>query len=70
MKTGVHLWSHIVEFFFKRHMFQTILVEKIKIRISYWIFFWKSRRLWDDAQKCCTSEQATDGAHAHCVLDN
>ena len=71
MKAGMHVWSHIVEFFLEQqHMFQTIqLVAKIKIRIWYSIFL-ENRAVWDDVQKYCTSEQATDDAHAHCVLDN
>ena len=70
MKTSIHMWSHVAEFFLERHMFQIKLVEKLKIHISYSIFFRKSRRLWDEVQKYCTAEQATDDAHAHYVLDN
>jgi hypothetical protein len=34
------------------------------------IFFRKSCRLWDNVEKFCRAEQATDGntVHAHCIL--
>jgi len=47
-------------------------VEKIKTHISYSVaIFRKSFRLWDNVEKHCTAEQATDDnmAHAHFVLD-
>jgi len=57
-------------------MLQTIVVEKIKkthilYSISLFFFFRKSCRLWDNVEKYCRAEQATDDnmAHAHCILD-
>jgi hypothetical protein len=52
-------------------MFQTKVVEKIKTQILYSItFLRKSCCLWDNVEKYCRAEQATDEnmAHAHCML--
>jgi hypothetical protein len=60
MKTCVHLWWYLAEFFLEWEMFQTKVVEKIKTHILYSItFFRKSFRLWDNVEKC-RDRQATD----------
>ena len=33
METKIHLWSHLAQFFLERKMFQTKVVEKIKIHV-------------------------------------
>ena len=74
MKTNVHLRSYIVQFL-ERKIFQTAVLEKIKTHIlcsiTFFIFFRKSCRLWDNVEKYCRAEQATDynTAHAHSILD-
>ena len=53
MKTFRHLWQYLADFL-EWEMFQTKVVEKIKIHIlcSITFFFRKSRRLWDNVEKC------------------
>jgi hypothetical protein len=61
MKTNIHFWSYLAQFFLKWEMFQTKVVEKIKTHILYSVtFFRKSGRLWDNVEKYCTAGQATD----------
>jgi hypothetical protein len=61
MKTYVHLWQYLTEFFLEWEMFQTKVVEKTKTHILCSItFFRKSCRLWDNVEKCGTARQATD----------
>jgi len=56
-------------------MFQTKVVEKIKIHIlcpvTFFFYFRKSFRLQDNVEKYCRVGQATDDnmAHAHCMPD-
>jgi hypothetical protein len=71
MKTNVHFWSYLAQFFLEWKMFQTSIVEKIKTRILCLIFFFKSRCLWDSVEKYCRTGPAADDdkAHAHCMLD-
>ena len=72
MKTDIHFWSYLAQFFLEREMFQTKVVEKIETHILYSIpFFLKSCRLWENVEKYGRAGQATDDnmAHAHCVLD-
>jgi hypothetical protein len=64
VKTYVHLWQYLVEFFIEWEMFDTKILEKIKTHILCSITFfppWKSYRLWDNVEKYCTARQATDG---------
>ena len=73
MKTNIHCWSYLTQFFLKWEMFHTKLVEKIKTHILRSVtFFWKLYCLWDNVEKYCRAGQATDDnmAHAHCMLDN
>ena len=73
MKTDIHLWSYIAEFWLESEMFQTKVVEKIKAHTlcSITFFFRKSCRLWDNVEKFCRDGQATDDKmeHALCMLD-
>jgi hypothetical protein len=76
MKTCLLLWWFSLE----RDMFRTSVVEKIRthvvLAISFFLLHWKSFRLWDNAQKYGTAEDATDGSiirrivDAVCMLDN
>jgi len=72
MKTKVHLWSYLVQFFLEWEMFQTNVVEEIKTR--FYVFskvFRKSCRLWGNVKKYCRAGEGTDDnmAYAHCMLD-
>jgi hypothetical protein len=61
IKTYVHLWQYLSDFFSKWEMFQTDIVEKIKTHILCLITFSrKSCRLWDNAEKCGRAGEATD----------
>jgi hypothetical protein len=73
MKTDVHVWYYLAEFFSEWEMFQTKVLEKIKTHILCFVtFFQKSSRLLDNVEKYGTAWQATDDnrARALCVLDN
>jgi hypothetical protein len=73
MKTNIYFWSYLTHFFLQQEMFQTNFVEKIKRHILCSVtYFRKSCRLWDNVEKYCKVEQATDDnmAHEHCMLDN
>jgi len=74
MKTNIHCWSYLTQFFLEWEMFQTNLVEKIKTHFEFsnFFFFFKLCHLWDNVEKYCRAGQATDDnmAHAHCMLDN
>jgi len=72
MKTHITFLSYLVRFFLEWEMFQTQILEKIKIHIlcSVYIFFLKSWRLWENVEKYCIAGQATDDnmAHVHFML--
>jgi hypothetical protein len=60
MNIYVHLW-YLAEFFLQWEVFQTIVVEKIKIHILCPItFLWKSHPLWNNVEKYGIARQATD----------
>ena len=68
MKTDIHFWSYLAQFFLEWEMFQTEVVEKIKTHILCLItFFRKWRRLWDNVEIYCTAVQVTDDNMAECV---
>ena len=62
MKTYVHLWQYLAEYFLEWEMFQTKVVEKTKTHILCPVTFpRKSYRLWDNVVKISHSRaQATD----------
>ena len=71
MKTNVHFWSYLSQFFLKWEMFRTNVAEEIKTQIlCSIIFFRKSLRLWDNVEKYRKAGQASDAnmAHAYCIL--
>ena len=71
MKTYVHLWSYVAQFFLEWEIFQTEVVEKIQTHILSSNFFnRKSYRSLDHVGKYCRARQVTDDnmAHAHCML--
>jgi hypothetical protein len=62
MKTYLHLWQYLAEFFLEWEMCQTKVVEKIKTHILCSITLsQKSCRLWDNVEKYGTAGQATYG---------
>ena len=66
MKTDIHLWSYLAELFLEWEMFQTEVVEEIKLHILCTIIvFRKLCRLWDNVGKYSRAGQATGGNMAH-----
>ena len=72
MKTNTHFWSYLAQPFLEKKMFQTKVVEKAHTFCSVSFFFRKWCRLWDNVEKYCRADLATDDnmAHAHCLLDS
>ena len=68
MKTDIHFWSYLAQFFLEWKMFQTKLVVQFKTHIlCSATFFRKSCRLWDNVGKFRRMGQAIDGNIAlHC----
>jgi hypothetical protein len=61
MKTCVHLWQYLAEYFLEWEIYQTKFVEKIKTHFMFNNFlFRKSCRLWENVEKYGTARQATD----------
>ena len=62
MKTNLHFWSYLAEFFLEWKMFATTVVQKIKTHVLFSIPFFsrKSCRLWDSVEKYGKAGQATD----------
>ena len=60
MKTNIHLWSHVAQFFLKWEMLHTRVAEEIKTRILCAITIFENRdvyvKMWKHAVK-------TDGPH-------
>jgi hypothetical protein len=76
MKTNIHFWSYLTQFFLEWEMFQTKLFwgnQNIRFTrmFSDCFLLRKSCRLWNNVEKCYRSGQVTDDnmAHAHCMLD-
>jgi hypothetical protein len=61
MKTYVHLWLHLIQFFLKWEMFQAKVVEKMKTHFMLNNFFFrKSCHLRDNFEICGRDRQVTD----------
>jgi hypothetical protein len=62
MKNNIHFW--IAHFFLEWKGFQTNVLEKFKTytvcSITFFFFFRKSYRLWDNVEKYGTAGQATN----------
>jgi hypothetical protein len=53
VKTNIHVWSHVAQFFLEWEMFQKIIYKKSKPYFMFdkLFFFLKSCRLWDNVEK-------------------
>ena len=73
MKTDIHLWSYLTEFFLEWEMFQTKVVEKMKTYILCSIFFFTENLVIYEimCKNIVQRDKATfnNAAHAHCMLD-
>ena len=76
MKTNVHLWSYLSEFFLELEMFQTKFVEKIKTHILYTVTFFENHAFYEITWKnilqpgtliACWTRKATN-THSECVI--
>ena len=75
MKTDIHYWSYLAQFFLEWEMLQTEVVQKNQnthFMFNNIFFFRKSFCLWDNVVKYGRAGQAIvdNMAHAHCMLDN
>jgi len=68
MKTYIHCWSYLAQFFLEWDIFRTWVVEKIKTHFMF--NFFKSFLLCDNVEKYCTSGHTTDAnmAHVLCII--
>jgi len=56
MKTYVHIWEYLAEFFVQLEMFQTRVVEKTKIHILWSVTFSRKLcRVWRDVEEYGTA---------------
>jgi hypothetical protein len=73
MQTNIHFWKYVAEFFLEWDVAENICRENQNTHVMFSnIFFRKSCRLWDKAEKYSRVGQATDDmvhAHARGVLD-
>ena len=61
MKTNIHSWSYLAQFFVEWETFQTKVVEEIKTHILFSVTFFRiSCLLWDKVEKYCRAGQATE----------
>ena len=51
MKTNVHLWPYLAQFFLEWEIFQTEFVEKIETYFMFSTFSLKSWNLWNNVEK-------------------
>ena len=68
MKTQVHLWKYLAQFFLEWEIFHSEVVEKMNTHILCSITcFRKSCRLWDNVEKFGTAREATDVNIVQCM---
>ena len=60
MKTFIHFWSHLAEFFLKWEIFRTKFVEKVVTYFMFSSFFRKLCNLRDKVEKYGRAGQTTD----------
>ena len=61
MKTDIHFWAYLAQFFLEWKIFQIKVVEEIKTHILYSVtFFLKTYRFWDNVEKYGRARQAMD----------
>ena len=78
MKTNLHLWSYLSQFFVEWEMFQTKVLEKIKTHILCSITFFENRAVYEIMWKYTAQPRGEGGgrrwqyntAHAQCMLDD
>ena len=70
MKTYLHLWQYLTQFFLEWEMFQTTVVKKIKTHFLCSVNSSRPRKLcplWDKEEKYGTAGQATDDNIIRCM---
>ena len=68
VNTDIYFWSYLAQFFLEREMFQTKVVEKIKIHFVFVTYSRKSYRLWDKVEECGRARQAINGNTSLCDI--
>ena len=71
MKTNLHFWSYLAQFFLEWEMFLTKVVDKSKHTFyDQKLFSPKIVPLWDNVEMYYTAGQGTGDnmAHSHCIL--
>ena len=73
MKTNIHFWSYLAQFFLEWKIFQTKVVEKIKQHnLDSVTVLQKPYRLWNNVEKKSSTAghaKNVNIAHVHCMLD-
>ena len=72
MKTDVHLWYYLAEFFLEWEMFHTEVVQKIEKHISCSIFFFLNSATYEimwNKKQYSRKDHNDNMAHAHCMPD-
>jgi hypothetical protein len=71
MKTNIHFWKYLTQFFLEWEISQTNIVEKIKTHIVFKNFFFKSCLVWDNVEKRIRAghDIDVDMAYVHCMMD-
>jgi len=68
MRIFVHMWSYLTDILLKWEIFQTKVVDKIKIHILYSVSSSrKSCKLWDNVEKYAWAIQDTDDDIIWCM---
>ena len=71
MKTDIHFWTYLAQFFLEWEMFQTKVVEKIKTHIFYSIQFFENRAIfWENVgeKKYCRAGAGHKWQYGACAL--
>ena len=72
MKSDIHFWSYLTQVYLGWKCFRQICGDNRNTRFMFNNFFFsKLCRLWNNVEKYCRVEQATDDnmAYGHCMLD-
>jgi len=58
MKTDVHSWQYLTEFFLEWKIIQQVLEKNQNTHFKFSNFFWKLSRLWDKVEKYSRDKKA------------
>jgi hypothetical protein len=70
MKTSIHFWSYVAQFFLEWEMFHTNVIEKVKTPFMFDDAYKKSRSLQENVENIVESgRQHEKVAHVLCMLN-